>query len=172
MNKLKKRTDRINEEILAKEVRLVGENFNNEIFLTKDALAISKSMGLDLVEISANSFPPTCKIIDYGKLVYERKQKEKLQKQNNKKIKIKEIRLTYNTGDHDFNFKLNHAIEFLKDGDKVKVYVMFSGREIVYRDQGEIILLKFIDQLTPYGKIEDMPKLDGKRLWTIISPKK
>lgn len=172
MNKLKKRVDRINEEITSREVRLVGENFNNEIFSTREALEISKSMGLDLVEISANSFPPTCKIIDYGKLIYERKQKDKLQKHNNKKIKVKEIRLTYNTGEHDFNFKLNHAIEFLKEGDKVKVYVMFSGREIVFKDQGEIILLKFIDQLISYGKIESMPKLDGKRLWTILSPKK
>jgi len=164
--------ERINEEIRSKEVRLVGGEFNNVILSIEEALSKASNMRMDLVEISATSYPPICKIMDYTKLIYERKQKEKLQKQNNKKTKVKEIRMTYNTGDHDFEFKLRHAINFLKDGDKVRVYVMFNGREINYKEQGELILLKFIDALIDYGKIEALPKLDGKRLWVIISPKK
>ena len=129
-------------------------------------------MALDLVEINPDSNPPICKVVDYGKLLYERKLKEKHQKQNSKKIKIKELRFTYNTGEHDFNFKLNHAINFLKEGNKVKAFVFFSGRELNYIDLGNIMLLKFVDALSEYGKAEALPKLEGKRLWVMVGPKK
>ena len=109
--------------------------------------------------------------MDYNKFLYEKKQRDKENQKNNKKTKLKEIRMTYNTGDHDFNFKLNHAINFLKDGDKVKAFIFFSGREINFRHIGELLLLKFIDNLKDYGKIDSMPKQDGPRLWVIISPK-
>lgn len=164
--------EKINEEIRSREVRVVGDKYNNAIMTIEQALTEASKMRLDLVEISSNSYPPICKIMDYTKLLYERKQREKLQKQNNKKTKVKEIRFTYNTGDHDFDFKLRHAISFLKDGDKVRAYVMFAGREINYKEQGEILLLKFLDALIDYGKPEALPKLDGKRMWVIISPKK
>lgn len=166
-------TERINKQIKGvSEVRIVGDGIESKIVHINEAFRISEDMGLDLVEISPTANPPVCKITDYGKLLYERKQKEKLQKQNNKKVKIKELRFTYNTADHDFNFKLNHAINFLKDGDKVKAFIFFSGREINFIDIGQILLLKFVDALKDYGKIEAMPKLEGKRLWVLITPKK
>lgn len=172
MNK-KEVSERINKEIKGiNEVRIVGDGIESRITSFIEALKIAEEMGLDLVEINKNSTPPICKIVDYGKLLYERKQKEKHQKQNSKKIKIKELRFTYNTGEHDFNFKLNHAINFLKEGNKVKAFVFFSGREYNYVDLGNILLLKFVDALSEYGKPESMPKLEGKRLWIMISPKK
>jgi translation initiation factor IF-3 len=172
MNK-KEAAERINKQIRGvSEVRIVGEGIESKVVKIQEALNIAEEMGLDLVEINSESNPPICKIVDYSKLLYERKQKEKLQKQNNKKIKIKELRFTYNTGEHDFNFKLNHAINFLKEGNKVKAFVFFSGRESNYVDLGNIMLLKFVDALEEYGKPESLPKLDGKRLWVIVSPKK
>jgi len=166
-------TERINRQIKGvQEVRITGEGIESRVVSIQEALKISDEMGLDLVEISPNSKPPVCKIINYGKLLYERKQREKEQKQNNKKIKIKELRFTYNTGEHDFNFKLNHAINFLKEGHKVKAFVFFSGRELNYIDAGKLLLLKFVDSLNDVGKVEAMPKLDGKRLWVMINPKK
>lgn len=172
MNK-KEASERINKQIRGiNEVRIVGEGIESRVVNFQEALKIAEDMALDLVEISPNVIPPICKIVDYGKLLYERKQKEKLQKQNNKKVKVKEIRLTYNTGDHDFRFKLNHAINFLKEGDKVKATVFFSGRENNYTEIGNLLLLKFVDSLLDYGKAESMPKMDGKRLWVMINPKK
>lgn len=169
----KESTERINRQIRnVNEVRIVGEGIESRIVSIQEALRISEDMGLDLVEINPDSKPPICKVVDYGKFLYERKQKEKIQKQNSKKIKIKELRFTYNTGDHDFNFKLNHAINFLKEGNKVRAFVFFSGRETNYIDLGNILLLKFVDALSEHGKPESLPKLDGKRLWVMISPKK
>jgi len=172
MNK-KEAAERINKQIRGvDEVRVVGEGIETRIVSIQDALKIAEDMGLDLVEISPNIKPPICKVVDYGKLLYERKQKDKLQKQNNKKVKVKEIRLTYNTGEHDFNFKLRHAINFLQEGDKVKASVFFSGRENNYTEIGNLLLLRFIDSLSDYGKAEALPKMDGKRLWVMINPKK
>lgn len=129
-------------------------------------------MGLDLVEISDKASPPVCKIIDYSKFLYEQKRKQKEMKAKTAKIVVKEIRLGPNTDDHDFNFKLNHAIKFLKDGAKVKVDMFFKGRSIIYKEQGEIIMLKFAQMLIDYGKLEQLPKLEGKRMLMIISPSK
>lgn len=166
----KEASERINRQIRnVYEVRIVGEGIESRVVSFHEALQLSVDMDMDLVEINPTANPPICKIVDYSKLLYERKQKEK---NKPKKIKVKEIRFTYNTGEHDFNFKLNHAKEFLKDGDKVKAFVFFSGRENKYVDQGNILLLKFIDALNDIGKPESLPKLEGKRLWVMISPKK
>lgn len=142
------------------------------IYQIKEAITIAVDMGLDLVEISPNANPPVCKVIDYKKFLYEQKRKQKEMKAKTAKIVVKEIRLGPNTDDHDFDFKLKHAIRFLQDGAKVKVDVFFKGRSIVYKDQGELILLKFADDLSEYGKPEQLPKLEGKRMMMIISPKK
>jgi translation initiation factor IF-3 len=172
-NKFKEKSEKINHQITAQSVRLVFTDGTQPFIATiREAIQLAKENGVDLVEISPNANPPVCKIIDYSKFLYEKKKNDKKNDKNNKKSKLKEIRMTYNTGDHDFDFKLNHAIEFLKDGDKVKVFIFFSGREINFRDVGELLLLKFIDQLKEFGKIDNMPKLDGKRLWVIVQPKK
>ncbi len=137
----------------------------------RDALALAESQELDLVEISPNANPPVCKIIDYKKFLYEQKKKQKEIKAKTAKVVVKEIRMGPNTDDHDFNFKLKHAISFLEEGAKVKVDVFFKGRSIIYKDKGEIILLKFAKELADYGKVERMPKLEGKRMIMIIAPK-
>lgn len=129
-------------------------------------------MNLDLVEISPNANPPVCKVIDYKKFLYDQKKKQKIIKAKSAKIVVKEIRLGPHTDDHDFNFKLKHAIKFLGDGAKVKVDVFFKGRSIIYKEKGEIILLKFAQELSEYGKVEQLPKLEGKRMIMIVSPKK
>ncbi len=133
---------------------------------------IAKDQELDLVEISPTANPPVCKVIDYKKFLYEQKKKQKEIKAKTAKVVVKEIRLGPNTDEHDFNFKLKHAIKFLEDGAKVKVDVFFKGRTIIYKEKGEIILLKFAQELAEYGKVEQMPKLEGKRMIMIISPKK
>jgi len=130
------------------------------------------NLGLDLVEISPTANPPVCKVVDYKKFLYELKKKQKEIKAKTAKVVVKEIRLGPNTDDHDFNFKLNHAIKFLKDGAKVKVDVFFKGRSIIYKEKGELILLKFAQSIVEFGKIEQMPKLEGKRMIMIIIPKK
>lgn len=168
----KEEQHRINERIKAPVVRVVGENIKTGIFPIKEALEIADSMGLDLVEISPTANPPVCKVIDYKKFLYEQKKKQKEIKARSAKVVVKEIRLGPNIDDHDFNFKLKHAIKFLQDGAKVKVDVFFRGRSIVYKEQGELILLKFADALADYGKPEMLPKLEGKRMMMIISPKK
>lgn len=152
-------------------VRVVGDNVAPEIYAIRDALKIAEDQGLDLVEISPTAVPPVCKVIDYKKFLYEQKKKQKEIKAKSAKVVIKEIRLGPNTDDHDFNFKLNHAKSFLEDGAKVKVDVFFRGRSIVYKDQGEIILLRFATELEDYGKVESLPKLEGKRMIMIITPK-
>ena len=153
-------------------VRVVGEGVDNEIHSIKDALRIADEMGLDLVEISPNANPPVCKLMDYNKFLFDQKKKQKEIKAKTTKVVIKEIRLGPQTDDHDFEFKLNHAKRFLEDGAKVKVDVFFHGRSIAYKDQGEIILLKFAQALADYGKVESMPKLEGKRMLMMIAPKK
>jgi translation initiation factor IF-3 len=172
-NKVKEKAERINNQITSQSVRLVFTDGTQPYITTiHEALHLAKNEGVDLIEISPMANPPVCKVMDYSKFLYEKKRNEKKNDKNNKKSKLKEIRMTYNTGDHDFNFKLKHAIEFLKEGDKVKVFIFFSGREVNFRDVGELLLLKFIDQLKDFGKIDNMPKLDGKRLWVIVQPKK
>ena len=153
-------------------VRVVGEGMEPTIMNTKEALKLAFDQGLDLVEISPNANPPVCKIIEYQKYLYELKKREKERKANSTKIVIKEIRLGPQTDEHDFEFKLNHAIRFLKDGNKVKVDILFRGRAIVYKDQGEAQMLKFAEALLEYGKPEVMPRLEGRRTLMIIAPKK
>lgn len=136
------------------------------------ALEIADEQELDLVEISPNAVPPVCKVMDYKKFVYEQKKREKIMKSKATKVIIKEIRFGPNTDDHDYEFKKKHAIKFLTDGAKLKAYVFFKGRSIIYKDQGEILLLKLAQELEDYGKVEQMPKLEGKRMIMFISPKK
>lgn len=150
----------------------MGENVEGGIYQLRDALSLAEELGYDLVEISPKANPPVCKIIDYKKFLYDRKKKQKEMKAKTAKIVVKEIRLGPHTDDHDFNFKLNHAKKFLDDGAKVKVDVFFKGRSIIYKEKGEIMLLKFAQELEEYGKVERLPKLEGKRMIMIIAPKK
>jgi translation initiation factor IF-3 len=150
----------------------VGENITPGIYNVREALAIAEGLELDLVEISPTANPPVCRVIDYKKFLYELKKKQKEIKAKTAKIIVKEIRMGPQTDEHDFNFKLKHAQNFLKDGAKVKVEVFFRGRSIVYKDQGEIILLKFAQELMEYAKVEKLPLLEGKRMIMILSPKK
>lgn len=152
-------------------MRVVGENVNVGVYPIEEALQMAKGMSLDLVEISPKADPPVCKIIDYSKFKYEQKKKQKEIKAKAQKTVVKEIRFGPNTDDHDFNFKTKHALNFLKDGAKVKAYVHFVGRTIVFKERGEILLLKFMQELEDYGKVEQMPRLEGKRMTVILSPK-
>ncbi|MBI9036172.1 MAG: translation initiation factor IF-3 [Bacteroidales bacterium] len=163
---------RINEKITAPVVRVTGDKVESDIVNIKDALQMAREQELDLVEIAAAANPPVCRIIDYKKFLYEQKRKQKEIKAKSAKVVVKEIRLGPNTDEHDFNFKLKHATKFLEDGAKVKVDVFFKGRSIIYKDQGEIQLLKFAQELAEYGKVERLPKLEGKRMIMIITPKK
>ena len=138
----------------------------------RDAVRLAEEMGLDLVEISPTANPPVCKIVDYKKFLYERKKKQKEIKAKSAKVVVKEIRLGPNIDDHDFNFKLRHAIKFLEEGAKVKVDVFFKGRTIIYKEKGEYILLKFAADLEEFGKVEQLPRLEGKRMIMVIAPKK
>lgn len=168
----KETAHKINEFITSPMVRVVGEGMEPKILSLRDALALAESMELDLVEISPQVNPPVCKVMDYQKFLYDQKKKQKEIKSKSAKVVIKEIRLGPQTDEHDFEFKVNHAIRFLKEGCKVKVDVFFKGRTIVYKDQGELILLKFAQALEEYGKLEQMPKLEGKRMIIVINPKK
>ncbi|MEY4594012.1 MAG: translation initiation factor [Bacteroidota bacterium] len=162
---------RVNERITAPRVRVVGEDIQSDVYPIQTAIKIAQEAGLDLVEISPNADPPVCKVVDYSKFKYEQKKKQKEIKANAQKTVVKEIRFGPNTDDHDFNFKVKHAINFLGDGSKVKAYVHFVGRSIVYKERGEILLLKFAQALEEYGKVEDLPHLEGKRMFMMISPK-
>jgi len=162
----------VNELIKAPVVRVVGENIQTGIYNIREALRIAEELELDLVEISPTANPPVCKVVDYKKFLYEKKKKQKEIKANSAKIVIKEIRLSPNIDDHDFNFKLKHAIKFLEEGAKVKVDVFFKGRSIIYKEQGEYVLLKFAADLEEFGKVEQLPKLEGKRMMMVIAPKK
>lgn len=164
---------RINEQITASKVRLVGDNIEEQgIYPIAQAMKMAEELGLDLVEITAKADPPVCKIIDYQKYLYQQKKKAKEMKSNSAKIVIKEIRFGPNTDEHDFQFKLKHAMEFLQEGAKVKAYVFFKGRSIIYSDQGEKLLLRFAVELEEYGRAEQMPKLEGKRMIMMIAPLK
>ncbi|MBN4051882.1 translation initiation factor IF-3 [Cytophagaceae bacterium AH-315-L13] len=161
----------MNELIQANEVRVVGGDIEQGVYSIDEALKIATEQELDLVEISPNANPPVCKIVDYKKFIYEQKKKQKLIKAKAAKTVIKEIRFGPHTDTHDFDFKLNHAKKFLKDGAKVKAYVHFKGRTIIFKEKGEILLLKFAQELEEFGKVEQMPKLEGKRMIMFISAK-
>lgn len=162
---------RINHFIRAPQVRLVGENIEVGVYSTQEALKMAQDQSLDLVEISPQADPPVCKIIDYNKFLYDKKKKEKEMKAKSKTSEVKEIRFTPNTDEHDFNFKSKHAENFLKDGNKVKAYVQFKGRAIQFKDRGELLLLKFAERLAEFGSLEHMPKMEGRRMLAIFTPK-
>jgi translation initiation factor IF-3 len=164
--------NRINERIRVPKVRLVGDGMEPQVLDTAEALKIAQEQELDLVEISPNADPPVCKILDYKKFLYNQKKKQKELKANQSKVVIKEIRFGPNTDDHDFDFKLAHAKKFLEEGSKVKAFVFFKGRTIVFKDRGEILLLRFAQELAELGTLEQMPKLEGKRMTIMINPKK
>lgn len=169
---IKEDPHKINEKIDAQEVRLVGENVETGIYPIRKAREIAQELGLDLVEISPKANPPVCKIIEYKKFLYEQKKREKALKSKATKVVIKEIRFGPNTDEHDFEFKKKHAVKFLESGAKLKAYVFFKGRSIVFKDQGQILLLRLAQELEEYGTVEQMPKLEGKRMTMFIAPKK
>lgn len=162
---------RTNQMIRVPQVRLVGDNVTVGVYSIQEALKMAQEQALDLVEISPQADPPVCKIIDYNKFLYEKKKKEKEMKANSKTAEVKEIRFTPGTDDHDFDFKARHAESFLKEGNKVKAYVQFKGRAIMFKERGELVLLKFAERLAESGQPEGMPKLEGKRMLMIIAPK-
>ncbi|MDE5651017.1 MAG: translation initiation factor IF-3 [Duncaniella sp.] len=162
----------INEHIRAREVRLVGDNVETGVYSIQEALKIADGLGLDLIEISPTAQPPVCKILDYQKFLYQQKKRQKEQKAKATKVVVKEIRFGPQTDDHDYNFKLKHAIGFLQEGAKVKAYVFFKGRSILFKEQGEVLLLRFANDLEEYGKVDQMPVLEGKRMIIMLSPKK
>lgn len=153
-------------------MRVVGEGIEAGVYPISKAIEMSREQGLDLVEIAPNVDPPVCKIVDYGKFLYEQKKKAKEIKAKAAKIVVKDIRFGPHTDDHDFNFKKNHAIKFLQDGCKVKAYVFFRGREIVFKVQGEILLLRFANELEEWGKAEQLPTLEGKKMLMLIGPRR
>lgn len=161
----------INEKIRASEVRIVGENVTPGVYSIRQALDIAMEQGLDLVEISPNAIPPVCRVVDYNKFLYEKKRKEKEIKAHAKKVEVKEIRFTPNTDDHDVEFKAKHAESFLKEGNKVRTFVMFRGRAIVFKERGELLLLQFADRLKEFAVVEDLPKLEGKKMFMTLAPK-
>ncbi|WP_201741519.1 translation initiation factor IF-3 [Sinomicrobium soli] len=167
-----KNPHRTNRDIRVPEVRLVGDNVETGVYPTREALSKAEELGLDLVEISPKATPPVCKIMDYKKFLYEQKKREKALKAKAAKIVVKEIRFGPQTDEHDYEFKKKHGEKFLKDGAKLKAYVFFKGRSIVYKDQGEILLLRLARDLEEFGKVEQMPKLEGKRMTMFIAPKK
>ncbi|MDX8554399.1 translation initiation factor IF-3 [Tenacibaculum sp. 1B UA] len=154
------------------EVRLVGDNLEVGVYPLAKAREIARELELDLVEISPKAVPPVCKVIDYKKFLYEQKKREKALKSKATKVTVKEIRFGPQTDEHDYEFKKKHAIKFLKDGAKLKAFVFFKGRSIVFKEQGQILLLKLAQELEEYGKVEQMPKLEGKRMIMFIAPKK
>lgn len=163
---------RVNEQIHAREVRIVGDDTETQVVPIAKALQIAERKGLDLVEISPNAVPPVCRLIDYSKFLYQQKKRQKEMKAKQVKIEVKEVRFGPQTDDHDYNFKLKHAKEFLSEGNKVKAYVFFKGRSILFKEQGEVLLLRFANDLEEYGKVEQMPVLEGKRMILFIAPKK
>jgi translation initiation factor IF-3 len=163
---------KINNRISAKVVRVVGENIEQQVMSIQDALKLADKLELDLVEISPNADPPVCKVVDYQKFLYQQKKKQKETKAKATKIVVKEIRFGPNTDDHDYNFKLKHAMKFLEEGAKVRAYVFFKGRSILFKEKGEVLLLRFANDLEEYGKVEQLPKLEGKRMIVSFAPKK
>ena len=169
--KQKEPEHRINNRITAPQVRLVGDNVPNGVFEIREALRMAEEQGVDLVEIATQAVPPVCRVIDYNKFLYDKKKKEKEIKSKAVKNVTKEIRFTPNTDDHDFDFKAKHAEKFLQEGAKVKAYVQFRGRMIVFKDRGELLLLKFIERLKDTGSAENLPKMEGNRMWVLLNPK-
>ena len=163
---------RINEQIHVREVRIVGDGIDSTVLPTYKAIQLAEQKGVDLVEISPNAQPPVCRLIDYSKFLYQQKKHQKEMKAKQVKVDVKEIRFGPQTDDHDYNFKFKHAQGFLSDGDKVKAYVFFKGRSILFKEQGEVLLLRFASDLEEYGKVEQMPQLEGKRMIMFIAPKK
>jgi len=171
--RIKEQPNRINEKIKGlKEVRLVGENVEQGVYSYEEAIRIADQLELDLVEISPNGIPPVCRIVDYQKFLYQIKKREKDAKAKTAKVVLKEIRFGPQTDDHDYNFKLKHAQGFLKEGCKVKAYVFFKGRSILFKEQGEVLLLRFATDLEEYAKVDQLPQLEGKRMIIMMSPKK
>ena len=163
---------RVNEQIRVREVRIVGDDIESCVISISKALQMAEQRGVDLVEISPNAEPPVCRLIDYSKFIYQQKKHQKEIKAKQVKVDVKEIRFGPQTDDHDYNFKLKHAQGFLKDGDKVKAYVFFKGRSILFKEQGEVLLLRFAADLEEYAKVEQMPQLEGKRMIMFLAPKK
>lgn len=163
---------RVNDQIRAREVRIVGDGIESAVLPTFKAIQLAEQKGVDLVEISPNAEPPVCRLIDFSKFLYQQKKHQKEIKAKQVKVEVKEIRFGPQTDDHDYNFKLKHAQGFLSDGDKVKAYVFFKGRSILFKEQGEVLLLRFAADLEEYGKVEQMPQLEGKRMIMFIAPKK
>ncbi|MBR6494216.1 MAG: translation initiation factor IF-3, partial [Prevotella sp.] len=162
---------RVNEQIRVKEVRIVGDG-GSEVVPTRQALDMARQQGVDLVEISPNANPPVCRLIDYSKFLYQQKKHQKEIKAKQVKVEVKEIRFGPQTDDHDYNFKLKHAKEFLEDGNKVRAYVFFRGRSILFKEQGEVLLLRFANDLEEYAKVEQLPRLEGKKMFLFLAPKK
>ena len=161
----------MNEQIRVREVRIVGDE-GATVMSTRDALDLARQQGVDLVEISPNAQPPVCRIIDYSKFLYQQKKHQKEMKQKQVKVEVKEIRFGPQTDEHDYAFKLKHAKEFLEDGNKVRAYVFFRGRSILFKEQGEVLLLRFANDLEEFGKVEQLPKLEGKKMFLYMAPKK
>lgn len=162
---------RVNEQIHVREVRVVSDN-GAEVMPTRKALDMARQQGVDLVEISPKAQPPVCRLIDYSKFIYQQKKRQKEMKQKQAKVEVKEIRFGPQTDEHDYQFKLKHAQEFLEEGNKVRAYVFFRGRSILFKEQGEVLLLRFANDLEEYGKVESMPKLEGKKMFLYLAPKK
>ena len=162
---------RINEQIRSREVRIVGDS-GSTVVPTRQALDMARDQGVDLVEISPNANPPVCRLIDYSKFLYQQKKRAKKMKAKQVKVEVKEIRYGPQTDEHDYQFKLKHAKEFLEDGNKVRAYVFFRGRSILFKEQGELLLLRFANDLEEYGKVEHMPSLEGKKMFLYLAPKK
>lgn len=168
----KQQQHRINEQIRVREVRIVGDDMEPTVMPTRQALQLAEQKGVDLVEISPNANPPVCRLIDYSKFLYQLKKKQKELKAKQVKVEVKEIRFGPQTAEADYQFKLKHAQEFLKEGNKVKAYVFFRGRTIIFKEQGEVLLLRFANELEEIAKLEGMPKLEGKRMTIMLAPKK
>ena len=162
---------RINEQIRVRAVRLVGDD-GSMVVPTREALDMARDQGVDLVEISPNANPPVCRLIDYSKFLYQQKKRQKEMKAKQVKVEVKEIRFGPQTDEHDYQFKLKHAKEFLEEGNKVRAYVFFRGRSILFKEQGEVLLLRFANDLEEYGKVEHMPSLEGKKMFLYLAPKK
>ena len=162
---------RVNGQIHVREVRVVSDG-GSEVMPTRKALDLARQQELDLVEISPNAQPPVCRIIDYSKFLYQQKKRQKEMKQKQVKVEVKEIRFGPQTDDHDYQFKLKHAMEFLEEGNKVRAYVFFRGRSILFKDQGEVLLLRFANDLEEVAKVEQLPKLEGKKMFLFLAPKK
>ena len=162
---------RVNEQIHVREVRVVSED-GSEVMPTRKAMDLARLQGVDLVEISPNAQPPVCRLIDYSKFLYQQKKRQKEMKQKQVKVEVKEIRFGPQTDEHDYQFKLKHAQEFLLEGNKVRAYVFFRGRSILFKEQGEVLLLRFANDLEEYGKVESMPALEGKKMFLYLAPKK